>query len=124
MPPDIDAFSGRGSGHNERLKSRKAAETGDPVEGMSDVLLLLDTRCRVRILRVPIFAGCGPLLLRQTWRLGMFLLLGFLLLCLKFLLVLRNFQIGVKGAGGRGVFQAEHLEAIDHSITSVSGFRK
>jgi len=93
MPRDIDAFSGRGSGHDKRLKSRKAAETGDPMEGMSDVLLLLDTCCRLRILRVPIFAGCA-LLLRQMWRLGMFLLL------LQFLLILRNIQISVKRAGG------------------------
>lgn len=92
MPRDIDAFSGRGSGHDERLKSRKAAETGDPMEGMSDVLWL-DTCRRVRILRVPIFAGCA-LLLRQMWRLGMFLLL------LKFLLILRYLQISVKRAGG------------------------
>lgn len=90
MPRDIDAFSGRGSGHDERLKSWKTAETGDPMEGMSDVLLLLGTCCRFRILRVLIFAGA--LLLRQMWRLGMFLFL------LQFLLILRNLQISIKRA--------------------------
>lgn len=116
MPRDIDALGRRGSGHDERLKSREAAKTGDPVEGMSDILLLIGTCCRIRVLRVPVLAG-RALLLRQARRLGMFVLVELLLV------FRRDLEIGVKRAGRRAVFRAEHFEPVDQTAT-VSRFRE
>lgn len=117
MPRDIDALGGRGGGHDERLKSRKTAEAGDPMEGMSDVSLLLDTCCRVRVLRIPIFAG-RALLLRQARRLGMFVLT--LYLRLLPLVLLRDLQIRVERAGGRAALRAEHLESLGRPTATVT----